>query len=208
MSKDGRNRTHICAFSLTETILFLVIDSKCIDAKCLKLLLIQFRCFLSFLFYNSAIIVLLFVIEDEHQQAVVGQDENAPVSHLLTGWPKVNYWGSLVKTWHRLTADQTSVWEPRVICIYTNSKVICEAGWCSGAWSPLGPYRSQIIGCFLLTTELRSSVRQNIWEQKNNSCSSMELYCGNYFETSSPQVGLNSNSWPKTDPFMVQLSWC
>lgn len=90
ISKDVSKRIHICAFCVTETILFLVNDSKCIDAKCLKLLLIQFRCFLSFVFYNSAIIVLLFVIEDEHQQAVVGQDENSPVSHLLTGWPIVN----------------------------------------------------------------------------------------------------------------------
>lgn len=67
--------------------------------------------FFLFFFYNSAIIVLLFVIEDEHQQAVEGQDENAPVSHLLTGWPNVNDWAPLVKTWQRLTADQTSVWE-------------------------------------------------------------------------------------------------
>lgn len=47
---------------------------------------VQMFSFFFFLFYNSAIIVPLFVIEDEHQQPVVGQDENAPLSRLLTGW--------------------------------------------------------------------------------------------------------------------------
>lgn len=96
----------------------------------------QFRGFLSFLF-----LLFLFCcfrpLVCNWRWTSAGQDENAPGSRVLTGWPKVNYWASLLKTWHRLTADQTSVWELRLICIYTNSKVICESGWSSGAWSPL-----------------------------------------------------------------------
>lgn len=40
MSRDGKNSTQICP--LTRVMLFLVVDTKCIDAKCLKMLLIQF----------------------------------------------------------------------------------------------------------------------------------------------------------------------
>lgn len=145
--------------------------------------------FFLFFFYNSAIIVLLFVIEDEHQQAVEGQDENAPVRHLLTGWPNVNDWAPLVKTWQRLTADQTSVWEPRVRCIYTNSQVICESGWCSGAWSPLTHADHKPAAPFYW--KLNHVHRWGKTSDSQKSCS---------FRTK-----INWNSGAKTGPFMAAL---
>lgn len=143
-------------------MLFLVVDTKCIDSKYLKMLLIQFSFCLLFLIYNSASFGLLLVNEDEHQQALVGQDTNTALQMELLGssWPSAdrraegNYCASLVKTWHRLTADQTSVWEYSVICICTNVEAIWESNAsarCTALWSPLTRIDHKSVGPFIKT---------------------------------------------------------